>query len=88
MKESENCRKVMYMYLEAFPLLKVYLKVAKFEEKHKNRKSAREIYEQVLADLGGDALEEIYFINYAKFEVRSKNIERAREIFKYGLNNL
>jgi len=37
MKEPEFCRKIMYKYLEAYPILRVYLKVAKFEEKHKNR---------------------------------------------------
>jgi len=88
MKESDNCRRIMYKYLEAYPLLRVYLKVAKFEEKHKNYKAAREIYEQVLVDLGKDALEEMYFITYAKFEIRAKQIDRAREIFKYGLENL
>jgi len=46
----------MYKYLEAYPILRVYIKVAKFEEKHKNRQSARDIYEQILSDLGGDAL--------------------------------
>ena len=46
----------MYQYLEAYPLLRVYLKVAKFEEKHKNRKAARDIYEGILDDLGDEAL--------------------------------
>ena len=42
----------------------------------------------MLADLGGEALEEEYFINYGKFEIRCKQIERVREIFKHGLEHL
>lgn len=88
MKEPENCRKIMYSYLNAYPVLRVYLKVAKFEEKHRNKKAARELFEQILIDLGDEALDELYFISYAKFEIRSEKIGRAREIFKYGLENL
>lgn len=78
----------MYRYMEAFPKLKVYLKVAKFEIKQKAWESARSIYERTLEELGQEALREEYFIDFGKFEIRNKEYERAREIFRFGLKNI
>lgn len=59
----------MFRYMEAFPKLRTYLKVAKFEIKCKNRESARKIYERSIEELGQEALKEEYFIEFAKFEI-------------------
>lgn len=42
----------MYKYMEAYPKLRVYLKVAKFEIKLRNWEGARNIYEKTLEELG------------------------------------
>ena len=42
----------MHKYMEAFPKLKIYLKVARFEIKYKNWQNARDIYERTLEELG------------------------------------
>jgi crooked neck len=52
MGEKECQRSVMFRYMEAFPKLRTYLKVAKFEVKCKNRESARGIYERTIEELG------------------------------------
>jgi len=74
--------------MEAYPKLRVYLKVAKFEIKLRNWEGARSIYEKTLEELGQEALKEEYFIDFAKFEIKNKEFERAREIFRFGLKNI
>lgn len=74
--------------MEAFPRLKSYLKVARFEIKNKNRDAARSIFERTLEELGQESLKEQYFIEFASFEHKNKEYERAREIFKFGLENI
>ena len=69
MNEPENQRKVMYQYMDVFPKLGVYLRVAKFEVKMHNKTSARKIFERTLEDLGEMALREEYFIEFGGFEV-------------------
>lgn len=78
----------MYRYMEEYPRLRTYIKVAKFEMKNKNNKAAREIFERTLEELGKEAISEEYFMEFAKFEARNKEIERAREIYKFGLQNI
>lgn len=48
MGEPENAKKILYRYLEAFPVLSAYLKVAKFEIRNRNRDAARSIYDRVV----------------------------------------
>lgn len=86
--QPEECRKIMYRYLDAYPTLEVYLKVIRFEIQHKNFESARKLFEQVVDDLGEEALQSKYFIEFARFETRAKEIQRAREIYHFGLANL
>lgn len=57
MGEIQNQRNIMYRYLEAYPRLKTYLKVAKFEIKLNNKEAAREVYERTISDLGEEALD-------------------------------
>ena len=78
----------MYRYLEAYPRLKTYLKVAKFEIKLSNKEAAREVYERAITDLGEEALDQRYFIEFAKFETKNKEVERSRNIYRYGLENI
>jgi len=56
MGEKEKCREIMYRYLEAYPRLETYLKVAKFEIKNKNIEFARKVFEKAVDDLGESAL--------------------------------
>ena len=88
MGDMERCHNLMYRYLEAYPRLRTYLKVAKFEEKNKNRQGARQVFERVLEDLGDEGMKEEYFLTFGKFEMRCKEYDRAREIFRYGLENI
>lgn len=52
MGEYEKQREIMYRYLENFPRIQTYLKVAKFEIKQKNIEFARKIFEKAVEDLG------------------------------------
>lgn len=71
--------------MDTYPQLKVYMKVAQFEIKLKNVKAARKIYERTIEDLGQQAIQQDFFIEFAKFEKKNKEYERAREIYKFGL---
>jgi len=64
------------------------LKVAKFEQKNKNKEYSRKIYEKAVEDLGEEALTEEYFLEFVKFETKNKEYDRVREIFKFGLDQL
>lgn len=77
-----------FRYLEAYPRLQTYLKVAKFELKNHNPVSARQIFEQIPTDLGDEAYREDYFLTFARFEIRNKEYDRARAIFKFGLEKI
>jgi crooked neck len=70
MGEPENAKRVLYNYLEAYPHLDTYIKVAKFEVRNRNKDAARSIFERVITELGVDALQESYFIEFAKFEIK------------------
>jgi crooked neck len=48
----------------------------------------RKIFERTLEELGQEALQEEYFIQFTRFEIRFKETDRAREIFKFGLENI
>ena len=52
MGEPERAKKVLYKYLEAYPSLLTYLKVAKAEQKSKNKEAARSVYERIITELG------------------------------------
>lgn len=67
MGQPERAKKVLYQYLEAYPSLPTYLKVAKAEIKSRNKEAARNIYERIITELGSEALQETYFIDFAKF---------------------
>ncbi len=74
--------------MDAFPRLRTYIKVLKFEVKHGFKKEARDLFEKTIEELGEESLKEDYFINFAKFETMEKEYERAREIYKFGLENI
>lgn len=44
MGETEKAKAVMYKYLEAFPTVEAYVKVARMEQKGKNKDNARRVY--------------------------------------------
>ena len=67
MGEPENAKTILYRYLQAFPRLDTYTKVAKFEFRNRNKEAARNIFERVITDLGSEALHENYFIEFSKF---------------------
>ena len=52
MGEPLRQREVLHQYMDAYPRLKTYLKVARFEIKHRNKEAARDIYERTLEELG------------------------------------
>lgn len=52
MHEFERCREIMYRYMDAYPRLRTYMKVAHFEIKRKNREAARLVFEKTIEDLG------------------------------------
>lgn len=74
--------------MDAYPRLKTYLKVVKFEVKLGYRNEARSLLERTMEELGQEALREEYFITFGRFEIKNKEYDRAREIFKFGLENL
>jgi tetratricopeptide (TPR) repeat protein len=88
MGEYDNARNVMYDYLNNIHDLESFLKVAKYEEKHKNFLSARKIYEEGLTELGKDALCQEYFLAFINFELSHKEYDRCRALFKFGLENI
>lgn len=88
MGEVENARKVMQRFLTSIPKLQTFLKVAKFEEKHKNRPTARGIYEAAVSELGPDAAHESLFLEFIHFEIRCGEIERARVLYRYAVDHL
>lgn len=50
--QPANAKAVLYKYLQAYPALQAYLKVAKFQFKNKNKDAARKIFQSVIIDLG------------------------------------
>lgn len=81
-------REVLHRYMDAYPRLRTYLKVSRFEIKNRNREGARKIYERTLEELGQEALQEQYFIEFGRFELKNKENDRAREIYRFGLKNI
>jgi len=75
MSESQHCRDIMYRYLEAFPRLSTYLKVAKFEVKQKSYTDARKIYEKACRRFRYEAFREDYFLNL-RFRNKTKRNRR------------
>lgn len=49
---------------------------------------ARAIYEQCLATLDEEDIDQHLYISFAKFETRLKEYDRARVIYKYALDHL
>ena len=88
MGEYTNARNIMYEYLNSIHNLESILKVAKYEEKHKNFSSARKIYEEGLTELGKEALCQEYFLAFINFELNHKEYDRCRALYKFGLENI
>jgi hypothetical protein len=40
--------------------------------KNRNKEAARKIYEKIIIDLGSEAIDEHYFIEFAKFETKQR----------------
>jgi crooked neck len=57
------------------------MKAAKFEEKLKEFDKARRLYERALSDLGKEALDENFLIQFVKFEIKQKEFDRAKILF-------
>ena len=57
MGQPQKAKDVLYKYLEANPVLTTYLKVAKFQFKNRNKQAARKIFEQIVVDLGAEAMD-------------------------------
>jgi crooked neck len=72
MGEPESAKKILYRYLESYPTLETYIKVAKFEFRNKNKEETRRIYERIITELGSEALSENYFLEFAKFEIKMR----------------
>ena len=64
------------------------MKAAKYEEKHKSFQKARQIYERALSELGADALDEGFLMQFIKFEIKHKKFDRAKVQFEYSLEKL
>ena len=88
MENPEKARQVLYKYLQCLPMVETYLKVAKWENKHRNLAAAREVYERGVRDLGQKCFVQVYFLSWAKFEGRMREYERARQVFRFGLKNM
>lgn len=65
-----------------------YLKLAKFEQKNREIENARAIYERALAELGREAIDENFMIQFTKFEIKQKAYGRAHVLFKYATQKL
>jgi crooked neck len=86
--QLDNCRTILEQFIDNFQTPSSYLKAAKFEESHRNRDQARLLYERALAELGYQAFDEYFFIQFTKFELRYKEFERAKILYKYALDNI
>jgi len=84
----DRCRDILLRYTEVFPKTFSFMKAAKFEEKHKEYDRARKIFERALSELGKEALDENFLIQFTKFEIKQKEFERAKVLFKYALERL
>ena len=68
--DIERCRSILHRYTEVFPKIFSFIKAAKFEEKHKEFDKARKIFERALSELGKEALDESFLIQFTKFEIK------------------
>jgi hypothetical protein len=57
MGQPQKAKDVLYKYLEANPVLPTYIKVAKFEFRNRNKDAARKLFEQIVVDLGSEAMD-------------------------------
>jgi hypothetical protein len=55
--------------------------LAKFLEKQKMWKKTREVYEKAMGELGKEALDEEFLLNFIQFEIKSKEFERVKVLF-------
>jgi len=88
MKEMDKAKQIMYRMLEQMPIVKIFIRVAKYEERFNRIEEARSLYETALKELGPDALDENLFLAFTDFEIRYKESERARVLFEYGIKNI
>ena len=86
--DVEKCRDILMRYIDVFQEPVSYMKAAKYEEKHRNFLKARLIYERALAELGSDALDESFLMQFIKFEIKHKKFDRAKVLFEYSLEKL
>ena len=64
------------------------MKAAKFEEKNRLFVHARKMYERALAELGQEALDENFMIQFVRFEIKQKEFDRAKTLFRYAMEKL
>lgn len=88
MQDDEKCLGILERYIDVFPKAQSYLKLAKFLEKQKMWKKTREVYEKAMGELGKEALDEEFLLNFIQFEIKSKEFERVKVLFQYGLEKI
>ena len=68
--------------------VKIWVKYAKFEERHNGISKSRIVFERAVAYYGDDHMRPELFEAFAKFEERQKEYERARAIYKYVIDKI
>jgi crooked neck len=86
--ELDKCRDILNRYIDVNRHVNSYIKAAKFEDFHKRKDLARLYYEKAIAELGVDAFDENFFIQFTKFEIKNKEFERAKILFKFALDKI
>ncbi|MCI4389619.1 hypothetical protein PGIGA_G00100110 [Pangasianodon gigas] len=74
--------------ISVHPVVKNWIKYARFEDKHGYIAHARKVYERAVEFFGEEHIDENLFVAFAKFEEKQKEFERVRVIYKYALDRI
>lgn len=87
--DKDRCRHILTRLIESHSTPSSYMRAAKYEEKIKDSKAARRIFERALAELGQDAFaSDELIIAFCRFEIRQRNYKAAKTLFHYALQKL
>ena len=85
--EIDRARRIMERYVSCHPTQAAFIRLCKFEERHKDFDRTRSGYTKAIEILEED-LDEKFWIAFAQFEIRRAEVERARAIFKLALERI
>ena len=87
--DRDRCRHILTRLIESHSVPSSYLRAAKYEEKIKDFRAARRLFERALAELGKDAFAtDELIIAFCRFEIRQRNFKATKTLFAYALEKL